>query len=117
MLQDQKYARIAPLAAQRVRRLLEDAQRFMRKAGEAGKEKRQQARERKRTLYNDIANSNQPNGHRAGRGLQCFNCKTRVAVRQKYQELLSANDDTCEWAHGLPSMEAAVSPRTPRLCC
>lgn len=93
--------RVAPLAIQRIRHLLEDRLHFMREAREKGKE---QARERNRELFNNLTKPARPDGHAwqlKGNSVQCQNCKARLTMRSKRQALREGRQETCPMASGI----------------
>ena len=102
--QDKKYQRVAPLATQRIRHLLEDGSHFMHAAREQGKEKRSQAKELKRAAFNGLSGQSRPGGHDwqpKGRSVQCAQCKERLTLRNAVQAIQAAQAATCPQATGL----------------
>lgn len=101
--QDKKYQRIAPLAIARVKHLLADKSHYTHEARETGKQKRHQAREHKREIYNGLTTPRSPDHHQwvsKGNGMQCQQCKARLTTRSKLQDIQAGQEakmHTCHW--------------------
>ena len=79
--QDQRYKQFAPMAAERIRFLLETRDHFMHGQKASGKELRQKARDEKKGLYLEIGVTGHEGGHQwtpKGRGLECRHCKKQI---------------------------------------
>ena len=97
--QDQRYGQYAPLAAARIRFLLETQDHFLHGQKATGKEQRQKAREEKKHLYLEIGVTGHEGGHQwtsKGRGLQCRNCKKQIHQRMPMAMLKTAKDEARE---------------------
>ena len=111
-LQDKKYQRIAPLAIQRVKYLLEDKSHFLHDAREQGKEKRTQAREHKRELYNSLSGQTRPDGHNwqpKGISQQCTLCKARLTMHSSTQDIEAGRTGICPQATSPPIIGGQAS--------
>lgn len=88
--QDKKYQRIAPLAIQRIQHRLTDKNHFMHAAREDGKQKRHQASEHKRDVFNSLGTPLSPEHHHwvtKGTAMQCLHCKARLTMHSKLQDI------------------------------
>ena len=102
--QDKKYNRVAPLAAQRIKYLLETPDHFIHEQKTAGKENRQKTRELKKALFMEISVAGTEGGHQwkpKGNGLQCNQCQCRVHQHLTLQQLRKAKEEKCELATSL----------------
>ena len=111
--QDQRYGQYAPMAAARIRFLLETQDHFLHGQKATGKEQRQKAREEKKHLYLEIGVTGHEGGHQwtsKGRGLQCRNCKKQIHQRMPMAVLKTAKDEACEVASGIP-LTAGEAPQ------
>ena len=102
--QDRKYNRIAPLAAQRIKYLLDTPDHFLHEQKTAGKENRQKTRELKKALFLEISVTGTEGGHRwqpKGNGLQCNQCQCRVHQHLTLAQLRQAKEEKCPLATGL----------------
>ena len=100
--QDQRYGQYAPMAAARIRFLLETQDHFLHGKKATGKEQRQEAREEKKHLYLEIGVTGHERGHQwtsKGRGLQCRNCKKQIHQRMPMAVLKTAKDEACGQRH------------------
>ena len=113
--QDRKYNRIAPLAAQRIKYLLDTADHFLREHKTTGKENRQKNREVKKALFQEILTTEVEGGHQwkqKGNGQQCQQCQCRIHQHMTIQQLKNIKDEKCELAQSLPVKGGAASEET-----
>ena len=113
--QDQRYKKYAPMAAERIRYLLETQDHFLHGEKTKGKELRQKTRDEKKALYLEIGVTGHEGGHQwmaKGRGPQCRHCKKQIHQRMTILPALKeAKDEKCEVAVGVsitggePNME------------
>ena len=103
--QDRKYNRIAPMAAQRIKYLLDTPDHYIDEEKATGKENRQKTRDMKKALFLEISVTGFEGGHQwkpKGNGLQCGQCQRRIHQCMPLQQLRQAKEETCELAHSLP---------------
>ena len=100
--QDRKYNRVAPVAAQRVKYLIDSPDHFIHAQKASGKEQRQKTRdEKKAPLYLEISITGKEEGHQwvpKGRGLQCH-------------EGCNATGANAEFTNTCPSSSSAMPRR------
>ena len=103
--QDRKYNRVAPLAAQRIKYLLDTPDHYIHEQKATGKANRQKTREVKKALFLEISVTGFEGGHQwkpKGTGLQCSQCQSRIHQHMTVQQLKQAKDEACALAHSLP---------------
>ena len=113
--QDKKYQRIAPLVIQRIKHLLADKSHFLHEAKENGKQKRNQAREQKREIYNSLTGPQSPEHHQwaaKGTAMQCLQCKARLTMHSKLKDIKDGKDAKCDQAKGNSLVGGAASITT-----
>ena len=103
--QDRKYNRVAPIAVQRIKYLLDSPEHFIHAQKKSGKEQRQKTRDQKKALYLEISVTGKEDGHQwmpKGLGLQCQRCQTCIHQHMPMQQLRAAQEEKCELAQHLP---------------
>ena len=97
-LTDHRYGRVALLAIQRIRHLLETKDHYLHQAKESGKKNRQEAKARKDQLFLDIGNSQGSHKHKwlpRPRGLQCQWRNKRITKHLKVEALQMIHEEDC----------------------
>ena len=96
--QDKKYQKIAPLAVQRIRYILDTKDHFTHQARETGKTLRSQTQEQKKQAYNALTAEQAPGTHSwvtKGRGKQCTLCLKRLTLHSKLPDIIQAGQERC----------------------
>ena len=102
--QDGKYQRIAPLVIKRIQHLQEDKTHFLNQARESGKEIRKTAREKKKATFQGLLKGSSSEGHQwisKGCSIQCQQCKKRLTMHNKIEELQQGQTEVCAMSERL----------------
>ena len=103
--QDRKYNRVAPLAVQRTKYLLDTPDHFIHEQKATGKDRRQKTRDEKKALFLQINVTGKEEGHQwtpKRSGLECAQCQCRIHQHMSIQQLRNAKEEKCELAQSLP---------------